>query len=60
MLSFNSFWKMKGKNLLVDTKSSNLPPVEVLEPPVDNEQPTPKNDVPTQVSDYISAKYSGR
>ena len=54
MLSFNSFWKRKGKNYLVDTKSSNLP-VEILEPPVDNE-PTPENDVPTQVSDYISSK----
>ena len=55
MLSFNSFWKRKGKNYLVDTKSSKIP-VEVLEPPLDNEQPTPKNDVPTQVSDYISSK----
>ena len=55
MLSFNSFWKRKGKNLLVDTKSSNLPPVEVLEPPVDGKS-TKENDVPTQVSDYISSK----
>ena len=54
MLSFNSFWKRKGKNLLVDTKSSNLP-VEVLEPPVDGKS-TKENDVPTQVSDYISSK----
>ena len=52
MLSFNSFWKRKGKNLLVDTKSSNLPPV-------DDDVPTKEKDFPTQVSDYISAKYSG-
>ena len=54
MLSFNSFWKKKGNNYLVDTKSSNLP-VEVLETPVDD-IPTKENDVPTQVSDYISSK----
>ena len=53
MLSFNSFWKKKDENYLVDTKSSNLPPV-------DDDEPTKEKDVPTQVSDYISAKYPGR
>ena len=52
MLSFNSFWKKKDKKYSVDTKSSNLPPV-------DDDVPTKEKDVPTQVSDYISAKYSG-
>ena len=56
MLSFNSFWKRKGKNLLVDTKSSNLP-VEVLEPPV-NDEPTKERTTPNIVSDYITKSSS--
>jgi len=56
MLSFNSFWKKKDKNYLVDTKSSNLP-VEVLEIPVDNE-PTKERTTPNIVSDYISKSSS--
>ena len=56
MLSFNSFWKRKGKNYLVDTKSSKIP-VEVLEPPVDNE-PTKERTTPKIVSDYITKSFS--